>query len=595
MVVSVLVSSDCKWSLTMEKPDTEIGGLNTCFHVGITGHRDIAPGELPRVQAQLWEVLKAIKATVSLLHQEQKKVSPQFAVGTDPTLRLISPLAEGADRLAARAALELGYELQCPLPFDKEYFKTTFSGGEASCDEFDELLGKASAVLEIAIGNRRNTSQAYADVAAVLIDHSDVLIALSDGTPSKLIAGTYATVRQAFRQNVPVIVIPCARTGRDARQCYAENDILFFGDLHSYAQEVVGGEWKMQLVDHLKRVLLLENEYSKELPYLLPRKVPPPVLAASSPDDAAMPQSHLAWVEYKNYYSSVAGKAASWFRRGLLCKQISPVFAYFCLALALHCNAVFAGFPDIHQIAFLLQVAFLIIPILIYVREIFARNHRLFLRTRMLAELCRVSIFLAPTGYCNVRYRPRAYRKNSNYDTLSWVFRSLARCTGLPSGYLTRQGCRAWLSNLSTDFVNKQLEYHDKRYNCDQVRLKWFSRIALVCFGISVFCAILRALLPDDYVGEYTGLISGLCLVSPALAVLFSSLSAYLNLSANASASRAMGSSLEVIKAETMDLERKIDLSFSDILPLCESVDALCRDEVSDWVDYTSPKVMKLT
>ncbi len=34
-----------------------------------------------------------------------------------PALRLISPLAEGSDRIAAECALRLGYELQCPLPF----------------------------------------------------------------------------------------------------------------------------------------------------------------------------------------------------------------------------------------------------------------------------------------------------------------------------------------------------------------------------------------------------------------------------------------------------------------------------------------------
>lgn len=572
----------------MEKPDTEIGGLNTCFHVGITGHRDITPGELPRVQAQLREVLKAIKATVSLLHQEQKKVSPQFAVGTDPTLRLISPLAEGADRLAARAALELGYELQCPLPFDKEYLKTTFSGGEASCNEFDELLGKASAVLEIAIGNRRNTSQAYADVAAVLIDHSDVLIALSDGTPSKLIAGTYATVRQAFRKNVPVIIIPCSRTGRDARQCCAENDILFFGDLHSYAQEVTGGEWKMQLVDHLKRVLLLENEYSKELPYLLPRKVPPPVLAASSPDDAAMPQSHLAWMEYKNYYSSVAGKAASWFRRGLLCKQISPVFAYLFLALSLYCDV------GVGNWFYAPQILFLFLPIMIFVREYFARNHRMFLRMRTLAELCRISIFLTPVGYCNVRYRRRAYERDSKHDALSWFYRSLVRCAGLPSGSLSLQTCCAWLSDFDSNFVKKQSEYHDKRYHRSQIKLDRFSCLALTFFLISIICALPRALsffLPDrlaDFIGA-------LCLVSPALAVLFSSFSAYLSLSSNPTTSLYMCNSLKALSADISDLEGNPDLSYSDVLALCESVDALSRDEVSDWADSTSSRFMKFS
>ncbi len=572
----------------MQILNTEINELTTCLHVGITGHRDIASKDLPRIQTQLRDVLDTIKEIVNELHREQRKNTPQVAISSTPILRLISSLAEGADRMAAHAALELGYELQCPLPFDKEYYKTTFSGGKVSCDEFDELLGKSSAVLEIAIGNKQNSGQGYADAAAVLIDHSDVLIALSDGAPSALIAGTYATIRQALRRCIPVIVIPCSRNGKDARPCYTDNKILFLAGSHGREQNGAIGKWKEQLKEHLRNVLILDKQYGRELSYLLPGDVSPAAEGTLSPSDMLIPRTGIEWAKYKTYYSSVAGKAAAWFRKGLLCKQVSPIFAYLFLALSTYCGIGLGNW------LYAPQIFFLFLPIMIFIREYSARKHRIFLRMRTLAELCRISSFLAPIGYCNVSYRHRAYKQDNNHDTPPWFYRSLMRCAGLPSGCMTRQTCSTWLSNFCLNFVNKQIAYHDKRFGLGLAKLTWYSRIAFSFFVIGVICALMKALvflLPACLVGT----IGVLYLVSPAIGVLFSSFAAYVSVSANPSTALCMRNSLNAVKEDILHLTGKADLSYTDILSLCESVDEICRDEISDWVDSTSSGFMRIS
>ena len=48
-----------------------------------------------------------------------------------PDLRLVSALAEGADRIAAKAALEAGWTLEVVLPFATEEYEQDFDSPES--------------------------------------------------------------------------------------------------------------------------------------------------------------------------------------------------------------------------------------------------------------------------------------------------------------------------------------------------------------------------------------------------------------------------------------------------------------------------------
>jgi hypothetical protein len=73
--------------------------------VGVTGHRDLVPDEAP-----------AIRALVRSFLVQLRERFP------DRPLQLLSPLAEGADRLVADVALELGFALATPIaPWYRSY------------------------------------------------------------------------------------------------------------------------------------------------------------------------------------------------------------------------------------------------------------------------------------------------------------------------------------------------------------------------------------------------------------------------------------------------------------------------------------------
>src|SRR5208282_1280966 len=117
------------------------------LRVGIAGHRKLTADQIQSLQPRMSAVLQAIAQAAAA-----EAVIAREAYSSVPfTLRATSPLAEGADRLFAQAAIGLGYELQCPLPFAREEYCQDFTDGTgnpnpASIAEFNEILGQAIAV-----------------------------------------------------------------------------------------------------------------------------------------------------------------------------------------------------------------------------------------------------------------------------------------------------------------------------------------------------------------------------------------------------------------------------------------------------------------
>src|SRR5579863_3275154 len=123
--------------------------------IGVTGHRPnrLSPEAAAGLPAQCQQVLQAIAALTLRAHD------PLLHSPEPPLLRILSPLAEGADRIVAHAGLALNADLQCPLPFHEEEYIRDFST-ESSRDEYHALLAKASAVFQID-GARETADVAY--------------------------------------------------------------------------------------------------------------------------------------------------------------------------------------------------------------------------------------------------------------------------------------------------------------------------------------------------------------------------------------------------------------------------------------------------
>ena len=124
------------------------------------------------------------------------------------THRLVSPLAEGSDRIVAEEASALGWELVSPLPFSREDYEKDFQTAE-SRREFDRLIAYATRVPELS--GRRDTKSdrdsAYAAVGRLVLDVSDVLLAIWDGQGARGEGGTAQIVREAGERGLPTVWI----------------------------------------------------------------------------------------------------------------------------------------------------------------------------------------------------------------------------------------------------------------------------------------------------------------------------------------------------------------------------------------------------
>ncbi|MGH7082647.1 MAG: hypothetical protein ACREFV_09290, partial [Acetobacteraceae bacterium] len=180
------------------------------FRVGITGARPnrLDPAAVPALRAAVVAVLHVVRAAA-------ESAAAEPAVGAvyqsdSALLRLISPLAEGADRIAAEAALGAGFRLEAPMPFaEAEYEKTFSPDPPPGFPPFRPLLAQAltesaeSASLTLDGSREQDAEAGYRAVGRFVVRHSDLLIAIWDGKDGKP-GGTAEIVRYAAHAEVPI-------------------------------------------------------------------------------------------------------------------------------------------------------------------------------------------------------------------------------------------------------------------------------------------------------------------------------------------------------------------------------------------------------
>jgi hypothetical protein len=191
------------------------------LRVGVTGHRpdptkrptpDIA--QLRRVISEVLKIiLDSANGVADVSDGVFARVKGEEAQRVDRRLRIISALAAGADQWLADEAIKLGYELQSPLPFAREEYRKDFKNS-SDAKEFDRLLGRATAVLELDgkvdhTGRKRSPDpRSYEAVGRAILNQSDILIAIWDGKAGAGPGGTANVVMEGHRRGIPVVWIP---------------------------------------------------------------------------------------------------------------------------------------------------------------------------------------------------------------------------------------------------------------------------------------------------------------------------------------------------------------------------------------------------
>jgi hypothetical protein len=144
--------------------------------VGATGHRELHPDDVAVLEERVRAFLKDLQSKYP-----------------HTRLRLLSALAEGADRLVARVALDLGIVLIVPLPMPLAEYEKDFNT-PASRKELSLLLLRAERVLVVP-GSGDDRDDGYTRLAQWLAHHSQIILALWDGVDNRKSGGTAEVVR----------------------------------------------------------------------------------------------------------------------------------------------------------------------------------------------------------------------------------------------------------------------------------------------------------------------------------------------------------------------------------------------------------------
>lgn len=140
------------------------------------------------------------RGALATLHSAHKGV---FSA-TAPQAKLISSLAEGADVLAAEAAVESGVPLAACLPFPAETYANDF--GEEEWARTESLIDRADTVMAIADFESGHEA-AYEAAGRLVLAQSDILIAVWDGEAARGRGGTTQVIAEAVALHQPVIHI----------------------------------------------------------------------------------------------------------------------------------------------------------------------------------------------------------------------------------------------------------------------------------------------------------------------------------------------------------------------------------------------------
>jgi hypothetical protein len=148
--------------------------MKSAFVFGVSGHRDVRPEDFAELENRIQLVFDRFR----LAHP-------------DAVFELLSPLAEGADRIAANVAVRSGIRLVVPIPMARSDYERDFVTPE-SLAEFRRLLGTADSHFEVRDTGAKSDlrSERYADVGDYIARRSHVLILLWDGHDNEKMGGT---------------------------------------------------------------------------------------------------------------------------------------------------------------------------------------------------------------------------------------------------------------------------------------------------------------------------------------------------------------------------------------------------------------------
>ncbi|MEP6689944.1 MAG: hypothetical protein ABJD07_02240 [Gemmatimonadaceae bacterium] len=574
------------------------------LRVGVTGHgMDRLAGLEAPVITNATRVLRAVQSILDELSHSLGEVYHDDGC----QLRLISPLADGADSLVAEAALELGYRLHVPMPSVADGVRVTMPDA-VSLARFERLLAAAKndgAVMEFD-GSAPPEHDDFGVVGNAMIDQSDLIIAVWNGHHAKGRVGTGAVVASALHRGLPVVWISSHDPSRI--------ELLTMRD---------GAVAKQRGLDGLRATLVpiitpppvpkgphhdARAAYVREkevrgwrgigwslFAWLVTGKTPrwpalPPDYVAATRDDwrkgwkrAGVPESvvrhveatalpHYAWAD--NLATYYANRYRSAFVTTFLMAPLAVLFAflgYVCESSERSCPNLGVAAATAHHVYGALELAALIIICVVILRGWSQHWHGKWIAYRALAERLRQLVFLLPLG----RSAPTgpAAPGAGGEGWVEWLYRAVVREAGLASATLEPEylaHCRALLADCELDGQVGYQESTAHRMHHMHYRL---NSLGTSFFGVALLCALVELFHADWW-------ITMIAVALPALGAALHGIEGQGDFHGAEQRSLGMAATLKALLDEVRAMREPTSATIGDI---AERAARAIDDERDDW------------
>jgi hypothetical protein len=515
----------------------ELGRIPFCLYVGVVGHRILDDPDA--VAGSVRSVLEHL--TDSIRERSAGHVR----------IRVVSSLAEGADRLVVHEALaHEGASLEVILPVPRVDYVRDFSTVE-SRDEFMDLLSRASHVLELPSSGDREL--AYEEAGRAVLNRADVLLAIWDGEETERRAGTAPAVDRARQTGTPLYWINPKHGARWVQEPGSGLPWVESNQLDLFNREPLAPESFDRSV----------GEQVRRLEGMLPSR------------DAPAARRLLEW---HIPYLVRADRLAARCRR----RHARVGDAVFLLAaLALVTVAVQILFwPELPRLAWI-EVTFLVLLLGLLTMARIRRLHERWLSYRVLAERIRSSLFVACFGGDPRREAALEVIYGAGPEE-RWLKRAFEQIWAeRPSSADV-----TWEPDTARRFVREgwlrdQLEYFDETGSRHRDRLRWLQLASTALFGLTLIAAVVHALGlgHSETGGSAGGKIATLAtIVLPALGVALGGIRAQRDYLRNTLRFTAMARHL---RAAEERLARTSDLP--GIRDVVTELDGILMEENRDW------------
>lgn len=593
------------------------------LRVGVTGHRPDKLDEikLDALNNQLARIFEQLQNIVTDAHKNAAGAYTPEA----PLIRIISPLADGADQIVAKKAIENKFELQCPLPFFRP----------ENSNEAEKLYGKNlndAIVLELD-GSGENKEEAYLAAGRMVLRHSDVLIAIWDKNDARGVGGTAQIIQEARKLWIPTIWInsvnpndahlfdPSKDEGQDSNGLSGLTELLLKKLIPPVEKK------KHDSKDHDDRKKDLRKEYFKEsmpqfnikflwkfLSQLAHWRIalPPPKKDEPkySVETGTQLQDIVSKIEIKlhdhyKFADQLASRYSQVYLGGFIWNFMMSGYAVMFAFLAFVLEVSTLGYAELFAIAELIAIASII---LIYLGDKKGRWYDRRIDYRLLAELLRQTRFLITIGRIPPLSAPQPIHSHYGDPSASWVYwhyLAIVKQLGLPQTKLTPEYLRA-AARLIKSETDEQVSYHDQKshqnFKINQRLHKWAVRMfILAAIGCSLHVAkhFFSKIEQIQYIGpvlhEYVGpfleeheddvneLLSFFSIVSPAFGAALAGIRSQGEFERVARHYSAMAEYLNEKSKELEDIQHVSNLTSASLARLVDDIAEKRIQEVLDW------------